>query len=58
MNMKATSGGFSMGTAKRFGDFKKDAGPFKETSSDFATIGNLPSYLKKAQKKKSEEAKE
>ena len=40
-----------MGTAKRFGDFKKDAGPFKETSSNFATIGNLPSYLKKAQKR-------
>ena len=50
--MKTSSGGFSMGTAKRFGVFKKDAGPFKETSSDFATIGNLPSYLKKAQKKK------
>jgi hypothetical protein len=56
--MKTSNNGFSMGTAKRFGDFKKDAGPFKETSSNFATIGNLPSYLKKAQKKKQEEVKE
>ncbi len=56
--MKASSGGYSMGTAKRFGDFKKDAGPFKDTSSDFSTIGNLPSYFKKAQKKTAEEVKE
>lgn len=40
-----------MGTSKRFAEMKKETGPYRETS-DFSTIGQLPSYLKKGLKKK------
>lgn len=51
LDNKASGYHYSMGTSKRFAEIKKETGPFRETS-DFSTIGQLPSYLKKGLKKK------
>ena len=41
-----------MGTAKRFGELKKEAGPFRDSENNMGTMGQMPSYLNKGLKKK------
>jgi hypothetical protein len=52
MDMKSSSAGFSMGTSKRFPVLRKESGPFKTVPTDYATIGQLPTYLRRDSKKK------
>jgi hypothetical protein len=52
IDMKSSSSSYSMGTSKRFPALRKESGPFKTTPSDYSTIGNLPTYLRKSSKKK------
>jgi hypothetical protein len=52
MDMKSSSSGYSMGTSKRFPVLRKEGGPFKTVPTDYATIGQLPTYLRRDSKKK------
>lgn len=52
INKKKEGYSYSMGTAKRFAELKKESGIFKDRETDYSTIGQLPSYLKKNLKKK------
>lgn len=52
LQKKAGGYSYSIGIAKRFGQLKKEGGPFRQSTYDMGTIGQMPSYLKKGLKKK------